>query len=76
MRYRIQSRGNTTTTTSNNNPSSDAEAVGSVAVGEDDGTLILLQSVPPGQLTVLVEASDSPLNPSETRTSLAVVTVR
>ncbi|XP_050737867.1 cadherin-89D-like [Eriocheir sinensis] len=70
VRYRIQSQVTTT-----NNPSSDTNAVGSVAVGEADGALTLLQSVPPGQLTVLVEASDSPLNPSETRTSLAVVTI-
>lgn len=74
MRYRLQSRGNTTTTAATT--ASDANAGESVAVGETDGTLILLQSVPPGQLTVLVEASDSPLNPSETRTSLAVVTIR
>ena len=66
VKYKIQARGNTTR---------DA-AVRSVAVGETDGTLVLLESLPPGQVTVLVEASDTPLNPSETRTSLAVVTIR
>lgn len=45
-------------------------------MGEADGALTLQEKLPPGQLTVLVEASDSPLNPSERRTSLAVVTIR
>lgn len=66
MRYKIQTRENSTKDT----------AVRSVAVGEEDGALTLQESLPPGLLTVLVEASDSPLNPSETRTSLAVVTIR
>ncbi|XP_063874721.1 cadherin-89D-like [Scylla paramamosain] len=65
VRYRIQTRENSTKDT----------AVRSVAVGEEDGALTLKESLPPGLLTVLVEASDSPLNPSETRTSLAVVTI-
>ena len=40
------------------------------------GLLSVKGKLSAGKIIVFVEASDTPLNPSETRTSLAVVTIR
>ncbi|XP_071543668.1 cadherin-89D [Panulirus ornatus] len=63
--YKIQAPGNTTRDTLRE----------AVTVDEVQGILMLVSKLPPGQVTVFVEAFDSPSNPSETRTSLAVVTI-
>ncbi|XP_042230761.1 cadherin-89D-like [Homarus americanus] len=63
--YKIQTRGNTTRSSLN-----DAITMDSVK-----GVLSLVSKLPPGQVTVFVEASDTPANPSETRTSLAIITI-
>lgn len=64
--YRIQTRGNT---------SRDDVVSRAVSVDKFKGVLMLVNRLPPGRIMLFVEASDSPLNPSETRTSLAVVTI-
>lgn len=46
-----------------------------VTVHKTRGILTVISRLPPGRLTVFVEASDTPSNPSETRTSLAIVTI-
>ncbi|XP_064090061.1 cadherin-89D-like isoform X2 [Macrobrachium nipponense] len=63
--YKIQSRAHSGHDTSG----------GSIQVDRVTGNLTLAAAYPPGQYTVFIEASDSPSNPSETRTSLAVVNI-
>ncbi|XP_068218882.1 cadherin-89D [Palaemon carinicauda] len=48
---------------------------GSIQVDRVTGNLTLAAPYPPGQYTIFIEALDSPSNPSETRTSLAVVSI-
>lgn len=55
--------------------SSRDSASGYVTVHKTKGILTVTSKMPPGRFTVFVEARDSPSNPSETRTSLAVVTI-
>ncbi|XP_045608618.2 cadherin-89D [Procambarus clarkii] len=63
--YKIQSRGNTTRGTLRN----------ALIVDKNTGVLTLASKLSPGQVTVFIEASDMPSNPSETRTTLAIVTI-
>nr|XP_053655988.1 cadherin-89D-like isoform X2 [Cherax quadricarinatus] len=65
VKYKIQTRGNTTRGALRN----------SIAVDKIKGVLTLVSKLSPGQVTIFVEASDTPANPSETRTTLAVVTI-
>ncbi|XP_042858064.1 cadherin-89D-like [Penaeus japonicus] len=63
--YSIQSPGNTTK----------RDRTKAFSIDETRGTIRLVTKLLPGEVTLFVEASDTPSNPSETRTSLAVVTV-
>lgn len=63
--YSIQSPGNSTR----------RDRTKAFSIDEDKGTIRLVTKMLPGEVTLFVEASDRPSNPSETRTSLAVVTV-
>lgn len=63
--YKIQTQRNTTRDTLRE----------AVTVDKVQGILMLVSKLPPGQVTVFVEAFDTPSNPSETRTSLAVVNI-
>ncbi|XP_063598219.1 cadherin-89D-like [Penaeus indicus] len=63
--YSIQSPGNSTR----------RDRTKAFSIDEDKGTIRLVTKLLPGEVTLFVEASDRPSNPSETRTSLAVVTV-
>lgn len=63
--YSIQSPGNSTR----------RDRTKAFTIDEDKGTIRLVTKMLPGEVTLFVEASDRPSNPSETRTSLAVVTV-
>ncbi|KAK7066000.1 hypothetical protein SK128_019625 [Halocaridina rubra] len=49
---------------------------GSFSVDGLSGNLTLTSKLPSGHFTFFIEASDAPINPSETRTSLAVVNIQ